>query len=297
MKKILVPTDFSACAANAANAALDLADTQGAKLYFYHNMYLPKGWETMTDKQKETHSEVLQNIHNSKVLFQEFEDKASMRGVRLETAWATGNLEKNIAQYVIENEIDFVVMGSHGASGKNDYFIGSNTQKVVRTVHCPVLIVKDDLENYSMKKVVFASSFDLHEQKAFRYFLDFVAPFKPEVHLVAVNTSSWFGQPYSLMKEAMNDFKDMCDLPCKTHFFKDWTVEGGIRNFSKVIGGDLVAISNQERRPLKRLFSGSNVEALVNHAGMPVLTIDFPKGEENEWTDPVGKMIKVLNNQ
>lgn len=294
MKNILVPTDFSACATNAAKVALDMADAQGAKLYFYHNLYLPNGWKTWTDAQKKPHSEVLQSIHNAEVLLQEFEDKASMRGVRLETALASGNLEKNVAQFVVENEIDFIVMGSHGASGKNDYFIGSNTQKVVRTVHCPVLIVKEYLTNYNIKKVVFASSFDLHEQKAFQYFLDFVEPFKPEIHLVAVNTSSWFGQPYMLMKEAMNTFRDMCgDLTCKTHFFKDWTVEGGIRNFSKVIGADLVAISNQERRPLKRLFSGSNVEALVNHSGIPVLTIDFPKGEENEWVEPVGKMAKV----
>jgi nucleotide-binding universal stress UspA family protein len=73
----------------------------------------------------------------------------------------------------------------------------------------------------------------------------------------------------------MNDFKAMCgQLDCKVHFHRDWTVDAGIRHLSEGIGADLIAISNEQRHPLKRIFTGSNVEALVNHSDIPVLSID-----------------------
>ena len=282
MKRILVPTDFSACAANAANVAIELADYYDSKLFFYHNMYLPKGWVTMTATQKEQHDEVLRSVKNNKVLIKEWEDKAIARGIPVESTYGSGNLIENLKEIVEEKEIDFVVIGSHGTSGKSEYFIGSNTQKAVRMLNCPVFIVKEDLSDYKINKVVFASGFNENEKAAFKYFLDFIRPFNPEVHLVAINTSSWFGQPYTLMKDVMEDFKKLCtDYPCKTHFFRGWTVDGGIRTFIDLIDADLVAVSNQRRRPFKRMFSGSNVEMLVNHAGVPVLTIDFHEGGQH----------------
>lgn len=284
MKKILVPTDFSACAANASNVAIELAEYYNAKLYFYHNMYLPEGWISMTAKQKAKHDEIGRRVKNNQTLIREWEGKAIAKGVTVESTYGSGNLIENIKELSDEKEIDFVVMGSHGMSGKSEYFIGSNTQKAVRMLNCPVFIVKEDLTKYEVNKVVFASGFNEDEKAAFRYFLEFIKPFNPEVHLLAINTSSWFGQPYTLMKDVMDDFKEICkDYPCKTHFFRGWTVDGGIRNFIDLMDIDLVAVSNLSRRPFKRMFSGSNVEMLVNHSGVPVLTIDLPEEVENQF--------------
>ena len=93
---------------------------------------------------------------------------------------------------------------------------------------------------------------------------------------MSINTSGWFGQPSLLMKEAMKDFKELCEgYNCKTHFYRDLSVDVGIRHFAKEVNADLIAVSNQNRHPLKRIFSGSNVEALVNHCESPVLSLDF----------------------
>ncbi len=278
MKNIFVPTDFSACAANATAVALDLADYYGATLHLYSKIDIRYDWNNLSDEQKAQFPEDLQLIHNTELLFKEWEDKAKEKGIAIKTIWSAGKLIENIKNYCSNYAIDFMVIGSHGASGKNEFFIGSNTQRVVRRVHCPVMIVKEDLSHYSINKVVFASNFDESEKKAFQYLLDFLLPFNPEIHLVSIDTASWFGQPYVLMKGAMDDFKAMCsDYSCQTHFFRDWSPDAGIRHFSEEIGADLIAISNQERHPIKRIFAGSNVETLVNHAKIPILSIDFAK--------------------
>lgn len=276
MKNILLPTDFSTCAKNATYAALELAATYGATLHLYNVIDHSTNSSIFIKEDEIKYPELAQKVHNTKLLMKEWEEIAKEKNAKIKTEWATGNLVFNINQYIAKHNIDFMVMGSHGASGKNEFFIGSNTQKVVRSVHTPVLIIKEELKSYRIDKVVFASNFNTSEKAAFQYLLDFVKYFKPEIHLLQINTSSWFDAPYSLTKEAMNDFKEMCgDLTCKLHFYRDWTIDAGIRNLSEKIGADLIAISNQKRHPLKRIFAGSNVEALVNHAEIPVLSIDL----------------------
>lgn len=281
MKNILVPTDFSACATFATKAAFELAKFYDATIHLYSKINIHYDWIHLSPEEQKQYPEDLQKIHNTELLLNEWVRKAKEQNIKLESTWSPGKLLDDIKAYIENYQIDFIVMGSHGSSGKNEFFIGSNTQKVVRLVHCPVMVIKKELSNNTLSKVVFASDFSEKEKKAFRYFLDFVRPFKPEVHLLQVNTSSWFGQPYILAKSAMDDFKAICgDLTCYTHFYRDWSVDAGIRHLSEDIGADLIAVSNQIRHPLKRIFSGSNVEALVNHADAPVLSIDFPSMKE-----------------
>ena len=278
MKNILVPTDFSHNAKIAFEAGLALAEMHNAKLHLYTLLDLPDDWKNLSIYEQEKFPEALQTIHNAELLFKEWEKIAASKNVDILSLWSSGNLKEEIDRFRKLYDVDFIVMGSHGASGKNEFFIGSNTQKIVRTVHCPVLIIKEELKNYRFKKVVFASNFDEKEKIAFQYFLDFVKGFDPEIHLVQINTTSFFSEPYYLVKEAMKDFVTM-SAPLKTHshFYRDFNVDSGIRHLTNEIGAELIAVSNQTRRPLKRMLIGSNVEALVNHANVPVLSIDFPK--------------------
>ncbi len=187
-----------------------------------------------------------------------------------------GKLPATISQYVAETGIDIIIMGSHGASGPNEYFIGSNTQKVVRKVHLPVLVIKDRLENVDFNKVVFATNLNQGEKEAFARFKDFVKHFLPEIHIVYINNDPFFGLPYVHTKELLEEWKVLAKpFECQTHYFSAYTVDQGIRALSEEIGASLVSISNHQRHPMKRMFSGSNVEALVNHAQLPVLSIDY----------------------
>ena len=281
MKNILVPTDFSACASDAAEVAFQLAERFDAKVHFFSNLTIDPKFLEASESERENYPEVLQTIYNTNILFKDLAKKAQIKNIEFEARWNGGKLVDNVKNYVQLYNIDFIVMGSHGTSGKNEFFIGSNTQKVVRVVHCPVLIVKDEIKIFDLKKVVFASTYNPEDKAILQYLLNLVKPYKPEIHLLEVNTSSWFSQPYILVKESMRDFKEMCHgFEVKTHFFRDWTVEAGIRHMTEEIGADLVAISNMKRNPLKRIFAGSNVEALLNHSSIPVLSIDFPKVEQ-----------------
>lgn len=264
--QILIPTDFSAVATYAVKAGLDLAKVFKAKVHLLNCLDLPEGYDD-TD-------EFEQQMYNSKVLLEDLKNQHPT--VTIETHGSGKRFFDTIENFVGENKVDLVVMGSHGASGKNEFFIGSNTQKVVRLVHCPVLVVKEPLDSVHFKKVVFASGFEEEDKTVFLKMKDFFSVFKPKIYFVMIHTGSIFDPPVVVSREAMEDFQVLASpLESELHFYKDFSVESGIRHFSEEIGADLIVVSNHIRHPLKRLFVGSNVEALVNHAEIPVMSFDF----------------------
>lgn len=279
MKSILIPTDFSACANQAAEAAAKLAQRMEASLHILTCINIPPGWHELSPQEKSKLPEAQQSIYNAEILLNDMRRKYS--SLNVSTAYSGNKVAREVALYTHKHGIDLIVMGSHGTSGKNEYFIGSNTQKVVREVHCPVLVIKEPLESINFDRVVFASNFHEDEVQPFLRFKEFVKPFVPEIHLVEIHTSSLFDPPYILSQESMDRFRSLCvPFHCKLHIHRNFSIERGIRAFAQEIGANLIGISNRQRHPLKRMFVGSNVEALVNHSHIPVLSIDYDGKEK-----------------
>lgn len=247
-------------------AAIQLAAQFGAKVHFVH-ILSPEPYETDTPhwaSLKDERAAMLQELLNRN------------RGIEVEATCLEGPFLDLIDLMVKQKGIGLVVMGSHGASGKSEYFIGSNTQHVVRRIHAPVLVVKDPIGKLEFRNVVFASRFGGSEREPFIRFRNIVKHFTPHIHLVAIHTSSFFEPPYVVTKSAMEEFQALCEpLSSEVHIFRDLNIEQGIRIFSESVRADLIGISNYERHPIKRMLVGSNVEALVNHSSLPVLTIDY----------------------
>ena len=70
-------------------------------------------------------------------------------------------------------EVDLIVMGSQGATGLKEMLVGSNTEKVVRLSNIPVLVIKEDIDEFDIKDIVFASDFSDESKKTFPKVLEF----------------------------------------------------------------------------------------------------------------------------
>ena len=62
--------------------------------------------------------------------------------------------------YIDEQNIDMVCIGSHGASGIREMFLGSNAQKIVRLSPVPTLVLKEELKEIDSPQMVFLSDFE-----------------------------------------------------------------------------------------------------------------------------------------
>lgn len=281
MQNLLIPTDFSLQAGYAVDAAKKVAALTGGRLFLFHcATNLPQDWENWSEGEKEKFPEHKKNIQQLDEEMTRLKKDCESSGIICDTMIVTGQLLDEIENRIQEEKIDLIVMGSHGRGGRQDIFIGSNTQKVIRKIHCNILIIKEPLEKIHFKKILFASSLGMSDQEAFADFLSLIRIFRPEeIHLLTIDTPGFFTQPAILVKERQQDFLNMAEeYECSIHFISNFSVEDGIREFSEEMGVDLIAISNYEQHPIKRIFSGSTVEMLANHTNLPILSL----GRTNE---------------
>jgi nucleotide-binding universal stress UspA family protein len=271
MKKILVPTDFSQQAEYALKVAAQLAKKHNSEIHMLHMVELPMHQIIATSN----FSELPEAIFFMKIAHQKFEeatDKEYLDGLDIFENIKFNETADGVKSYCEENDIALIVMGSHGTSGIKEMFIGSNTEKVVRTSKVPVLVIKNEHEEFKVNDFVFASDFKNDGKNTYKQAVAFAKAWGSKLHLLLVNTAGNFITTQEA-EEMMNEFiKDTHFKKRTFNVYNDATIEKGILNFSKNIDADLIGISTHGRQGIAHFFNGSISEDLVNHAKRPVIT-------------------------
>lgn len=275
--KYLIPTDFSKYADYAIQMGIKMAKKTGAEITLFHSMDEMHTLDKL--KLKAFKSEELSN-HIETLSTEKLEllqRDVLNHGIKCKIKVLKGRLLENVQIMLNKEKYEAIIMGSHGATGKEEWFIGSNTSKAVRKLHNNILVIKKPVTELDFSDVVFVTGLNVEEQDSFRKFLQFVKSFDVNnIHVMTVDTYNYFTQPSIVMREALADFKKIAQgYPIETHFYTDYSIQAGIRHFTEEYNIDLIGISNHVRHPLKRMFLGSNVEMIVNHSSEPVLSIDY----------------------
>ena len=282
MKRILVPTDFSKFAYYAAEVAAGIAKRTGARVFLLHAVDMPH--YSINDRFGDA-PDTAEGIFLLKRAKQEFEKLISQdffNGVDVAEVLQWENVYDTISEKAKEFEIDLIVMGSQGASGVREFFIGSNTEKIVRTASCPVLTVKDRMENFDPTEIVFASNFFGESEKTFAPMLSFIELFNPKVHLLKVITPANFESTDYTMK-LMNDFVEATGIENYTlNIYNEMIVEKGIHEFCDQVKADMVAIETHGRTGIAHFFRQSLAEDIANHSSRPVLSLKMQHAKVKE---------------
>jgi universal stress protein A len=142
IKKIVFATDFSEGSAHALRYAVDLAKQYGARLYFLHVLYdvaKTSGWYVPHVSMDEMYKDMEKSAREE--LEKLFVDE--MRGYEaIERIVLKGTPYEEIVTYVEEQNIDMVVIGTHGRKGIDRMIFGSTAEQVIRNAPCPVLSVR-----------------------------------------------------------------------------------------------------------------------------------------------------------
>jgi len=273
MKKILVPTDFSDCADNGANAAIAIAKKTGADIRFVHLMAIPVDWINLEDNCSKMYPEVTKKVNNANHKLDKLVENAEKGGVSAVKELCYNESYDYIINSVKTQAIDLIVMGSHGARGFRELLAGSNTQKIVRLSPVPVLIVKRDTQNFNVKNIVFASDFSEEVMEEFKQVVDFTKRIGAKLHLLFVNTPLNFTDSFEIKIKMGAYALHAPDRVESTNVYNCNTLDEGLIEFSKEHGGDMLAMITHGRKGISRLFNRSITESVVNHYDMPVLSL------------------------
>lgn len=273
MKRILVPTDFSEHAENALKVAAQIAKTFNSEIYLLHMLELPL---QLIDPVHGSGSHNLpESIFFMKLAHQRFSKvmaKPYLEGIKVYETVLFHQAFEGIKEVSEEKKCDLIIMGSHGASGFKEMFIGSNTEKVVRNSHIPVLVIKKDHQDFKIQDFVFATDADHSNRHTLTMAAEFAKKLSANLHLLYIITPNKFITSEDAF-ERLKGFAEGTEVEgFQKHVYNDISVEKGILNFARKMDAGLIGIATHGRKGLAHFFNGSISEDLVNHAKRPVLT-------------------------
>jgi nucleotide-binding universal stress UspA family protein len=268
MKTILVPCDFSEPSVQAFRFAADIARLSRGEIHLLHAIELPALYnEAVVMSFEQAYLEDMKK--NAEKNFNKLITRWA-EGVKVKTHFKFGGLLKTVREMAMELKADLVVTGTHGASGLKEYTVGSNTEKIVRTLDIPVIAVKKAPKE--VKTIVFPTRPDLDQEELTMKVKELQNFFKAKIHVLFVNTPALFKTDKE-MNPALASF-------AKRFMLKDFTLnitndideEQGIIHFAKEVKADLVAMRTHGRRGFAHFATGSIAEDVVNHIDCPIWT-------------------------
>lgn len=271
MKRILVPTDFSEHAEYALKVAAQIAKKNDGEIFLVHMLELPNQMADAVSHGADI-PEIMLFMKKAHEKLEDLLESDYLEGVKVSEAIKYERAFEGIVKHSEKNDIDLVVMGSHGASGFQELFIGSTTEKIIRNSEAPVLVIKHNIESFKTDRFVFASDFSDEIKKPFEKIMAFTNLFDAHLDLVMINTPNSFKTSYQAQKTMKEFISEFPIANYSLHIYNDTNIESGIINFANSINADVLGMCTHGRTGFYHFFNGSNSEGLVNHTQKPVMT-------------------------
>ena len=270
IKRILFPSDFSEASRNAGKYAAEIARRTGAELFIL-NVY------SVTIYDPNMPAELLMSATEQaeKVSKEELEKmKGIFDGINVTVVSRQGLVVDEIINYVQENAIDIVVMGTTGASGILEKIFGSNTSSVIAKTPRPVLAIPADAVYKSISTIVYATDLQESETNEIVSVTEIASIFDAEVTLLHVCDKS----EEVLMEEKNSLYEDLRKNinyeKLNFELVENEDVVKGIDEYVTNNPVDIIAMATHHRSLLGRLFGKSLTKDMVYHCRIPLLVLE-----------------------
>lgn len=299
--KILMPTDFSDCAEGALDYAVLFAMRFRAELHLLHVTVLgdelPRGGMDFPNL-SELHiqqAEITCTELDRLVVKRQTADLKILQVHR--RALAAGPA---IAAYAAEEDIDLIVLGTHGHRGLRRLLLGSVANEVIRTAGCPVMTMRYGKETEStelMSRIVVPIDFSAESDRALEYAMELAQVYGSRIEVVHVMFPPMAAEgvpgvplpsfsPAEVSSEIMKTLSKRVanvanpEVAVETHVLLGRPASR-ISDFADEQGASLIVMGSHGLSGVRRFLLGSVSEKVVGAASCPVLVLRGPDSEED----------------
>ncbi|KGO83390.1 hypothetical protein Q763_02140 [Flavobacterium beibuense F44-8] len=274
MKRILFPTDFSQAAKAAFVYALRFADSFDAELILLHVYDLPivdtppmpemtkEIFDIVEMNQFESFREELPELHK-------IAEKKGLGHVRIKNMLLYGDLVYNINKVTKDEDVDFIVMGTKGASGLRETFIGSTTASVISNSDVPVLAIPEEAEfHHRIKNIAFTTQYREKDNDALKSALEIADKFKATVQCLYIKNPDDPSDIDERIAEWRMYYRDK-----NIDFFNiaGDHIEQTILDFIESQHVDMLVMRKHKRGFFEGLFHRSLTKKMAYHTKVPLL--------------------------
>lgn len=276
IKRILVPVDFSETSETARTNAIILAKLLKADVFLicviehnWHHFSMIMGAQKTPPTLADIEIAVTKKLND-------IQEKTSKKfGIKPKVFVASGHVHSEIISFSEKKKIDLIVMGTHGASGYNELFMGSIAQKVVTLSEVPVLTMQKKCNSPEFKNILIPIDNSMHSREKVNIAIILGKLFGSTMHIL--------GLPDSKDKLALNKFNTKINsveeilssskLPRKTTTVHGANLAKSALNYAAKNKCDLIIINIGHESNISGIFMGAFHQQIVNHSKIPVLSI------------------------
>jgi nucleotide-binding universal stress UspA family protein len=277
MKHILIPTDFSENAQNAIKYALSFFKDGDVTFYLLHVSLMAEVDE------EECYYKVPEAAQNTNVTIKPFERLTSeLQSIKKRSKNTRHHFFaiheyiqfiEAVRKHVVEKEIDFIVMGTKGASRWKRDTIGTNTGNVITKVKCPVLVIPEHARYSQVKNIVFPTDFNIfYKNRILNTFTEILQQTKASASILYISKKVQDLTP--LQKKNRNYLQEhLEDKPHNSFFITDENIETAIDTFVSSHEVDMIAMVAKNLNFFQRILFKPTVEKLSYYTKIPFLVL------------------------
>lgn len=277
--KVLFPTDYSENARNAFVYACELSKELNATLtliHTYNAQAMSTDIDSVSKSKEQIHLQQLTRLEEFVKSFNTCEPKLPIEDINIQCVVAEGDSVYQICTYCEQNDINYIVMGTKGATNSEKAKYGTITSNTIINAKVPVFAIPSDVTFKAFKNIMIAEDFEQHDTKAIKQVKEIADFFQAHVYVLHVNEakdlySEKRKQNYSKIKFASRNYDNFTFEFCnhessKFNSFETYIEEKNI---------DLVAMFVRPSIIAQHQFDHSLTNYMALAAEVPLLT--FPK--------------------
>lgn len=272
MKTIISAIDFSDCSINALEHALSIARKSKSNLLM---LWVNNPNTTKTILSSDLSDDLLEEVeHQFLRLISKYRDE--LPDSKIDFMIREGKVYKEIVNQATESEAWLIVAGTHGSSGFEEFWMGSNANRIVTASPCPVITIRSGVNvGRNLAKIVAPIDSSMETRQKIPYVSELAFMFDAEVHLLTLYTTT-----IEDVKRTIRSYTKQAADYLKEHKVKFVTVEMDSENIStsaieyaQSIDANLIAIMTEQEKSAANLWLGPYAQQMVHHSPIPVLSI------------------------
>ncbi|WP_378187633.1 universal stress protein [Aquimarina sp. W85] len=280
MKNVLLPTDFSDNAMNAIRYTMRLFEREKVTFYLlntftpisYHTGYLIEN-PTMYGMEDVAMMNSKRDIERTEDKIKEEFDTSNFTFVRCSTF---NTLIGEIREMVVKKHIDLIIMGTKGATGAKEVFIGTHTMYTIKKAKCPVLAVPANFKYEAPFEILFPTDFKLDSANEFLPIIKTIC----KTHGSRLNIlNAYYGVTLDKDQEKVKTYLDKY-FKTNAHIFhvaEGMDVLEAIDDFQKKIKINLLVMIHNRHSFFENLLFKPVINQIAYHTNVPFLVIPSEK--------------------
>ncbi|WP_452229362.1 MULTISPECIES: universal stress protein [unclassified Lacinutrix] len=271
MKNILLLSDFSTNSENAIQYAMQFFKNEKCT---FHVMHIHKiGSFTSDDLMNSPKESIYESITKEPkekltALVEELKNTYTHVNYSFETHLDFDVFADAIKQLVKIKNIDYIVMGTNGASGAKEFLFGSNTENVIRKINCKTLIIPEDYSFTPIKELLLPlDPQDTIDGKQFSNVLDFIETYQLHLHVLRVNPNK---ENPEIEQE---DISNLALLDCTYHAVNDVPMDFALSSYMQTNTIDFLCLFVKNEGFLEHFFSKANTKVNISEISKPILVL------------------------